>query len=190
MSFAERHKIWLLPLLILAAVAVLWHNLSGGAAPAAPPPADEFLKAAPAPAPAPDVFGADLQALAVLPPAAADPAPLLTAGRQPLPPAALQPTAPPRLHPQLWAGLWRPPAPPRPAPAAGPAPRRVDFLFAQGDRQEAWMGGRPYRPGADLGGGYTLRRLTASGAVAAGPAGDVAIPLNAQPAPSALKGSP
>lgn len=35
MSFAERHKIWLLPLLILAAVAVLWHNLSGGAAPAA-----------------------------------------------------------------------------------------------------------------------------------------------------------
>ena len=30
MSFAERHKIWLLPLLILAAVAVLWHNLSGG----------------------------------------------------------------------------------------------------------------------------------------------------------------
>ena len=126
----------------------------------------------------------------MLPPAAADPAPLLTAGRQPLPPAALQPTAPPRLHPQLWAGLWRPPAPPRPAPAAGPAPRRVDFLFAQGDRQEAWMGGRPYRPGADLGGGYTLRRLTASGAVAAGPAGDVAIPLNAQPAPSALKGSP
>lgn len=193
MSFAERHKRWLLPLLGLALAGVVWLNLRAGAADALPaseaaPPAGEPEERQETPSPEPgrpDPGEADLRALEAPSAEDNDVLPLLLAGRQPLTGDLRAGTRRPELHPGLWAGLAQPPAQPAPAPEAAPAPaalpRAIDFLLESGDRQEAWVGGRGYRPGDVLPGGYVLRRLTPGGAVLAGPGGERLLPLNSNP---------
>jgi hypothetical protein len=185
MSFAERHKRWLLPVLAAAAAGAVWMNLPDPA-PRAPEPAPAALPGAeppPAQAPAGRSFGADLQALAAPPPSANDPAPLLEAGRQAIAAPLRHPPAPPRLHPARWAHLapfpaaGTPPGASAPPAAAPAAPPRLDFIIDTGARREAWVQGRGYATGSELAGGYRLRRIDPDGVVVSGPRGEQRIPL-------------
>jgi hypothetical protein len=202
MPLPDPRKRWLLPALVAALAGAAWLNLairSGTstrrATASAPGPGGRVATAsapmAGEPAAAPETDGLDdLQALAAPPPSANDPAPLLRLGRRPL---ALAPDPKPviALHPEGWGRLYRPPGPPAPAPpgVSGPLPV-VDFLFRAGARQEAWVAGRGYAPGADLGGGYVLKRITPTGVVLASPRGEVTLPLasGARPDPTGTAG--
>jgi len=206
MSFAERHKRWLLPLLGAGVAAVVWMNFTPKAVALQPRPGP--LEAPPirqAPAPPPDPIGtldpgpsaegnADLQALGPPPPASVDPGPLLLAGRQAVPEAYRRPTPPPRLHPDQWQNLLAfPGAVPAPEVAArvlADPPPAPDFIFMMGSRREAWMEGRGYREGAKLRGGYLLQRIAADGIVVSGPAGSVTLPLKSRLAPAPSEKAP
>jgi hypothetical protein len=190
MSFAEQNKRWLLPVLGLALAGVVWINLSartpassGDAAGPAGNPPDEAPPDRP-----PATEAGDLRALQAPSVEDNDTVPLLLAGRQPLDEALRTGPRRPALHPEAWAGLAEAPAPPAPPPAPGasPAPatspRSLDFTLESGNRQEVWVGGRAYRPGDSLPGGYRLRGLAPGGAMVAGPGGDRLLPLNPPPA--------
>jgi hypothetical protein len=179
-SFIDRNKRWLLPVLGLAVVGVIWLNLPGASErvePAAVNPAPEAVLPTQTPAPA-EAVTSDLKALEAPPPLANDPQPLLLAGRRALTGDLRRAPVPPALHPDLWRGLGQDPPPVvvavarMAAPVAGPPPT-LDFVIETATRREAWVKGRPYRQGATTDGGYTFKRIGTEGVVVAGPAGDV-----------------
>lgn len=209
MAFVEQNKRWLLPLLGLAVAGVLWLNLTGQPKPAvpattpgAPPPqpsgtdgvAEEqgVAQAGPGPVPA-----NELKALEAPAPVANDSAPLLVAGRLAVAPELRQPPRPPLLHPDQWRTLPQSviPRPAAPAPARATValalPPRPEFLFENAAGRMAWLKGRGYQPGDLLEGGYTLRRISATGIIVSGPDGDHELLLNsARATPPAAPGRP
>lgn len=206
MAFVEQNKRWLLPLLGLAVAGVLWLNLTGqpwqaapATTPGAPPPpqpaGSDGVAEPEAQPPAPDaqgmaqagpgpVPGNELKALEAPAPVANDPAPLLVAGRLAVTAELRQPPRPPLLHPDQWRTLPQPamgrPAAPAPArtTVALALPPRPEFLFENAAGRMAWLKGRGYQPGDALEGGYTLRRISATGIVVSGPDGDHELLLN------------
>jgi hypothetical protein len=209
-AFIEQNKRWLLPLLGVAAAGALWLNLggpSGEDAPRAPAAGSAGRAQEDQAQAATDDLGLGpggqsptpvdpLKALEAPAPGANDPAPLLAAGHQAVPVELRSPPRSPELHPWKWAALHDPPVR-RPAPAAPPAalvlPPPPEFLFENAEGRAAWLKGQGYRPGAVLEGGYTLKRISATGMVVAGPDGEVELPLNsARPAqpPGAAPGQP
>jgi hypothetical protein len=217
-SFAERHKRWLLPLLGIALAGVVWLNLpartpAAAPGPKVPAPASPESASGSAGAPSPDQTEArepGPSGPAPEPPALGtaslednDTLPLLLAGRQPVIGTLRNGPRPPVLHPDQWAGLAQGPQPAaasasasavdRPAPTPATAPRTLDFTLESATRQEVWVGGRGYRPGDTLPGGYRLRRLTPDGALLAGPDGERRMSLGAAPGPppsASLPGDP
>lgn len=165
MSFVEKHKAWLLPLLGLAAAGVVYMNIrafSGSPAPAAAegqPPAETPENPEPAPQPeaAPESgsggdgdLWADLRGLAEVPPALKDEAAMRSRARtgvvdlmKPLdPPSVLRPAA-----------VREPKAPTPPVAAAEAAPGEpppLDFLVQGGQGGRAWFEGAPFRSGQAL----------------------------------------
>jgi len=180
-SFAERNQRWLLPSLAVALAGVVWMNLPARSEGSGPAPASAAAPAAEAP-PGAAQSGP-------VPVTAEDPAhldndvlPLLLAGRQPLTPQQRAGTAAPVLHPERWAGLGGAPAPvpgPVSAPRPGPLqpPGELEFLLLSGPRREAWVGGRAYRVGDTLEGGYRLQRINETGVVLSGPSGELRLPI-------------
>jgi hypothetical protein len=199
MSFAEKNKRWLLPVIGVGVAGVIWMNLSDRPAPPAGAPASAPLAAPretdtdPAPVRAVRPLGVapaepdpELKALEAPPAAVYDPAPLILAGRKALTPDQRGPARPPRLHSGQWAALCPLPGVQPGSPAAQVKPQALpplDFIFASGSGREAWMGGVGYRPGAVVRDGYVLSRITRTGVVLSGPSGPVAIPLKASAAP-------
>jgi hypothetical protein len=160
-SFVERNRRWLLPLLGLGVLGVLWLNLPGHTAEApmvAPPMAEGRTQVDAAPRPVVALsLAQDFKFLET--PEPSNPVGLLLDGRQTLEPEQREaPRA--ALHPDQWGRLPGIPAPPRPMvpgpPRAEPQPPPpVDFLIETSAGQEAWIKGVGYRPGATLEGGYT-----------------------------------
>jgi hypothetical protein len=188
-SFVERNRRWLLPLLGAGVAGVLWMNLpvrtaaaAEHAAPAAAPEAPPQDDAQPQPPPVALSLEQDFKFLET--PEPSDPVGLLAAGRQVLG-AALREPRRAELHPDQWGRL---PGIPPPSRAPGPGPRAalqppppVDFLIETSAGPEAWIKGVGYRPGATLEGGYKLKRITGTGVVLAGPRGEEDRPLRSAP---------
>ena len=199
MSFVEKNKAWLLPLLGVGVAAVVYVNYrdmtapapvapAGPAAPAAPASEGQGPAAAPAVAVAPrpttaasvDAQGlwADLQALAAPPAALAQESALRERARASLGPL-LDVTFP--------TGLPRParvreaaPAHAAAAVAAALVPREapavpsVEFILSGPAGFSAWFQGRPYRLGQTLrGGGFRVEAITWNRVTLSGPAGQV-----------------
>ncbi len=202
MSFVERNKRWLLPLIGAGVGGVIWMNLPERTAPptgaAAPAPSTMPTPRAPETGSAATVR--ETRPLSVAPtepdpaikaleapPAAYDPAPLLLAGRLALTPAQRGPALPPRLHPERWASLCPLPGATSVSPAVRPTPQPLpplNFIFTSSSGREAWMGGVGYRPGAVVREGYVLSRVNRTGVVLSGPSGPVEIPLKAGSVPT------
>ena len=163
MPIPYRAKHWLWPAAGTAAAGLLWLCL----------PQDAPRPSAPAqvgPAtPAPEATGPDedLKVLATLPAQFQDPAPLQLAGHWALDAPAPLPRPAPRAEP----GPASRPAPDPPPP--------LDFVIATGAGREAWIGGRGYRAGEVLTGGYLLKHVGADSMVVAGPGGELLHPLKA-----------
>ena len=175
MSFVEKHKAWLLPLLGVGVAGVIYLTLPSSAptpppAPAAPLPAASAAAAAPvalaAPAPliapAPAAPGgdlwSDLQALAKPPDALLQEETLRVRCRANLG-SLLEAPAPVRLGRPGWvreaeSGMAPPPsalaALPAPAPAVLPV---VDFVLSGSRGASAWIQGHAYRAGEAIAGG-------------------------------------
>lgn len=190
MTFVERNKRWLLPILAVAAAGVVWLNFPAQSVEASTDASEKIpvltteapAPAAPQPAPALDQ---DFKYLETPPPGANDPAPLMEEGRWILDDGRRSPARPPELHPRLWSRLPGLPAPPRsPGPARAPAaklPGALEFVIETGSGREVWIDGVGYRAGATLAGGYRIKRITGTGVVLTGPSGDVERPLRAEP---------
>jgi len=148
-SFIERNKLWLLPILGVAAAGVLWLNL-----PASPLVAGEALAAKPEVQETPlEVIAppaaTELQSLGAPAPEANDPEPLLLAGRQPLGLELRLPSRRPVLHRDQWAKLAQ--APPQYTPARGASapmalapPPTPDFIIDNGKQRSVWIKGKAY----------------------------------------------
>lgn len=201
MSFIERHKTWLLPLLAVGVGAVIWYDLGSLGAPptpasasapspanvpaaaSAPPPPEVPATEGPAAAPAasgsaparpplgPDAW-ADLRYLNAVPGALGDASGLATRATRPLDPDQLTPPA---------SG----PAPVRleapsllvlPQVGAGEAapPPELDFISRTPEGLRAWYQGLGFRAGETiLGTGYRIREIHPPRVVLEGPAGPV-----------------
>jgi hypothetical protein len=193
MSFAERNKAWLLPLLGVVALGVVYLNiqtLQAPAAPAAPPgPSPALQTTAPPSAPAqagpeprsagPADLWSDLRRLEGPSPALNQTQEILGHAAEPLdshePAPALRPQT------QAWTRLTNPslPAPPRdaqapPAVKAAPAPLpTLSFVATSSSGPQAWLDGRPYAVGQTTPGGYRVQRILADRVVLEGPTGTV-----------------
>lgn len=186
MSFVEKHKAWLLPLLGVGIAAVVLMNvklLSAKPAPATPdapqpaPAAPEPAPAAAPAAPAPEEQGADLWAdlrpLAVVPPELAQEGALRDRARQSLADSQFRVVAPEVSHPALKEEVVakapktaEPEAPPQPPP-------ELDFLLrTPGGGARAWIAGRSYAQGQTLAGTpYRVKRIGTSRVLLDGPGG-------------------
>lgn len=173
MSFAERHKAWLLPLLALGVLGVVYMNIQMLGSKPAPTPAPAAPAATPAPAPVPaaapqtegqgkELWG-DLRALETPSPRLLDTAELMRLGER-----SQEGTSPSRgamLHPDRWprtvaprpaaAATARTDAPPEPPP---PLPQVV-FVARTPSGPVVWIEQRPYREGDRLPGGYRVTRI-------------------------------
>lgn len=174
MSFVEKHKAWLLPLLALGAGGVVYLNLqtfSGGtktpppdasATPEATPADSGQTPPAPQPAPpatalspatvestGPDLWS-DLKRHAIVPPPLDQEAQLQTLARSSL---SLESTAPSGSVPR--PGWYRDPLP-KPKEEGGSVdstpPPEVDFLVTTPEGTRAWFEGQGYRAGQSLNG--------------------------------------
>lgn len=200
MSFVEKNKAWLLPLLGLAAAGVVYMNLrtfQGSAAPAVAegqPPAETPENPEPAPPPEAlpsaeeggdgDLWG-DLRGLAEVPSALKDEGALRARARtgitdlmKPLdPPSVLRP-----------AVVREPKAPPPPgaAPEAAPGePPPLDFLVQGGQGGRAWFEGAPFRSGQALPGtGLVVGPISGSKVTLKGPSGPRVLSTNPLHAPA------
>ena len=189
MSFIEKHKAWLLPLLGLGVLGVGYMNfrtfqgetpaaesaapepaLAAGAPPAPEVPAEE-------PAPASGDLWADLKPLAVLPGSLADEDGLRKRARLPLDPELGEAGAAAVAKP-TWASLSSPsvqPAAHREAVAEAPVPApEVEFLLHGPQGSSAWFDGRGYRPGERLqGSAYSVSRIGRDFVELSGPGGKI-----------------
>lgn len=191
MSFVEKHKAWLLPLLGLGVLGVVYLNLrtlnpekpappadppGAGAAAAVPPPDAAPPETVPpdasatAPKDGTDIWE-DLRPLAVPPVSLTDEARLGEQARMRLDqnlhelPAAAPPPA--------LAAAARPAPVTRNLPAAGTEPPPdPDFVILGPGGPQVWFEGRSYRPGQAIQGrAFTVRRITAGRVELAGPGG-------------------
>ena len=195
MSFIEKHKAWLLPLLGLGVLGVGYMNFRTfqGDAPAAESAAPEPAPATGAPSaagtpPAPEVpaeepapasgdLWADLKPLAVLPGSLADEDGLRKRARLPLD-SELGEVGAASVAKPAWASLSSPSGPPaahREAMAEAPAPApEVEFLLHGPQGSSAWFGGRGYRPGERLqGSAYSVSRIGRDFVELSGPGGKI-----------------
>lgn len=195
MSFVEKHKAWLLPVLALGVAGVVYMNvktLSKPPAPASRPSEAPNQGPAPAPAPAPAAaptavpprpagpegeLWADLRTLEAPWPALNQSEEVMRRSERPL--EADASSAQPVFHPDRWARLPKPkvlvPPPVIQGPAA-PAPRLVPpppvaFVGNTPSGPVAWIEGKPWQEGAVLPGGYRLKRILLDRVVLEGPAG-------------------
>jgi hypothetical protein len=164
-SFIEKNKAWILPLLGVAAAGVVYLNirtLSAPPAPPAPAPTPEAGAPAPpsAPAPAPEGTSSgdlweDLRKFAVPPASLADENSFRDQARRSIPGALRAPSEPLALSAPV--GVREPLAAPEPGPKAGPGPGTpsnpppgLDFLIQGPNGSRAWLEGRPYRSGESV----------------------------------------
>jgi len=213
LSFIEKNKAWLLPLLGLGIVGVGYMNFR--TLREEPPPGDPAsVEAVPAPSeppPAPEATGippagggnpegtedlwSDLRSFAVLPGNLAQEGPLRDRARVALGPE-LEPGATLSLGKPGWVSLSPQGAVPAGTTleeasggAATGMPPDLDFLIHGPRGSQAWFGGRPYRTGEKLlDSGYTLSRIGPTFVELAGPHGKLVastIPVQAVASPSA-----
>ena len=197
MSFIEKNKVWLLPLLALGVLGVGYMNFrtfteqpaaeavaEDGTAPPAAPPA-ETAESAEAPAPGTgqedteaalgsgDLW-ADLEAFAVVPGALAQEGPLRDRARVALDPALAQAELL-LLDKPVRSSLQ--PVRSMPGGEAGSLqapPPELEFLIHTPQGSFAWFEGRGYRVGESLaGGGYVVSRIGALSVELTGPGGSI-----------------
>jgi hypothetical protein len=188
LSFIEKNKVWLLPLLGLGVLGVVYMNfrtLQGDKPENAAPPVAEAAAAPGAaeapPAPAPEAvppdastdLWADLQAFAVLPGNLAQAGPLRDRARLALgPELGENPLL--TLEKPTGAALAKPAKKPLEAGsgASEGAPPELDFLIHGPKGSFAWFDGRAYRAGESLpDGGYTVSRIGPTYVELSGPRG-------------------
>lgn len=191
MSFVERNKAWILPLLGVAALGVLVMNLRmfSGKTPSRPQsPAPIATGRAPeavappagGPSTASDLWK-DLQSLETPPAGLTTAAPLL---RRCAAATSSLPLAVAHTDPVAWKRATDPPGVPAtaksaPAPEAKvgpitlPPPPELSFIAQTSHGLEAWFAGRPYREGATLPDGRRVRRITAQRVLLEGPGGSL-----------------
>lgn len=203
MSFVERNKAWLLPLLGVGVLGVVWMNLQTfkpKKAPAKPtPPAATpsplTPAAAPAPAPVPppaphaappahepgasgvDLWS-DLRPLEPPAPTLAQADEMLKEGARPLDLARIGQRPEPELDPLSWRGLPEPHFPKAVVAAAQPktpsaAPKLELILEGPDGAQEAWFRGRPYREGQSPDGVHRIKQIRRWSVVLSGPNGEI-----------------
>ena len=162
MSFVEKNKAWLLPLLAVGVGGVVYLNFGTSSStpkPATPdPPAQASAPppvAAPTAAPATPTAGAptsdlwsDLKAQALVPGPLGQDEDLEVRARQPL--NIESPTAPDSVARPAWIRDPQPRSHPESA-ASTPAPE-VDFLVTSPSGSQAWFDGHGYKPGETLNG--------------------------------------
>lgn len=194
MSFVERHKTWLLPLLAVGVGAVIWYDLGSLGAPA-PSPAAESAPAAPAPASTQAAPALDAGASAPTPAAASRPplspeawsdlgylnsvpgslaltGDLATRATRPLDAELLAPPAsggmPLQIHAPAQLVL------PSPGSGATAPPPDLDFISRTPEGLRAWYQGLGFRTGETLlGTSYRIREIRPPRVVLEGPAGPV-----------------
>ena len=193
MSFVERNKIWLLPLLGVGVLGVLWMNFQtfkpkatpaatpspspSPASPAPPPPPSTVPPPSPAPVNVGTDLWADLRVLGSPPPELIRTEELLREGERPLEVSRIGDPAAPNLEPRDWQSLPEPEFPQaRAVPAVAmtvAAPLKLDFVLeAANGAQEAWIGGRPYREGQSPDGVHRIKQIRRWSIVLAGPSGE------------------
>ena len=195
MSFIERNKAWVLPLLGVAAAGVIYMNVkmlgpsAKTAAATAPPPlaapapgipAARPASVAPPPPPAPAKPGAqdlwsDLRALEEPWAGLNQPEAILAQGGGALKAEALHPLAkslplPASLRVSEPRTATVPGATPV-SPAASAPPPEVDFLIRNSKGASAWLGGSGFQVGQVLAGGWRVRRITPDMVEVEGPGG-------------------
>lgn len=195
MSFVERNKIWLLPLLGVGVLGVLWMNFQTfkpkAAAPEPPPPPAPLSAPSPSPTtavptpppPSPHATASsdlwsDLRLLENVPPELTRTEDLLRKGEKPLDVSRLgQPDAP-ALDPRNWQTLPEPVFPKaRTLSAVATAPTaipKLDFVVeASNGAQEAWFAGRPFREGQSPDGVHRIKQIRRWSVVLTGPTGEI-----------------
>lgn len=188
MSFVEKHKAWLLPLLGVGIAAVVLMNVKLLSAKPAPPPVspDAPPPAAPEPAVAPPVAAqagpqetetadlwADLRPLAVVPSELGEAAALRDRARMSLPDPQARTASPAVPPPTLRAETPAKRPEKAEAEAPPPPPPELDFLLrTPGGGARAWIAGHAYVQGQALAGSpYRVKRIGASKVLLSGPAG-------------------
>ena len=193
MSFVEKNKAWLLPLLGVGVASVLFMNYRSLSAPAAgptilqapmaapaapelPPTGQELLASAPGPGAAKDLW-ADLKPLAQPPAELAAESELRrkAQGRMDELLVAAFPTSLPMPGPVREASQPAPVRNPKPGPVkpvAVSARPELEFIVSGPDGCSAWFQGRPYRQGEALpGGSYQVVAVTWNHVTLKGPGG-------------------
>lgn len=192
MSFVQKHKAWLLPLLGVGVVWAGW-NISQSLKPSAPVPVKSDVPegsarpappvAAPAPPPAPKAPAAndlwsDLRQLDTPAPGLNQVTELVQQGARPLAPDWLQASSRPDFRPTRWKDL---PEPQFPRLTTGPeakslsAPLPVlDFVLERQDSRsrEAWIGGKAYQEGQSPDGVHRIKHITNRSVLLVGPSGE------------------
>lgn len=197
MSFIEKNKVWLLPLLALGVLGVGYMNYrtfteepagapapGGETAQAASPQAETSVPPE-GPAPSTDQNGveagpgsenlwADLEPFAVVPGGLAQEEPLRDRARVAIDPALTQPS-PLFLDKPIHSSLQ--PVQVKPTGISGTdqvRPPQLEFLIHTPQGSFAWFEGRGYRVGDSLAaGGYTVSRIGAMSVELTGPGGSV-----------------
>jgi len=194
-SFVERNKIWLLPLLGVGVAGVLWMNYQAfkpkvadpvpapiTPAPLATPPVPAasapVTPAVPPPSNAGADLWADLRSLEAPAPELTRTDELLREGAKAVDVSRVGQPIPPVLDPRGWQALPdpvfpKPPVAPGTVAPARPLPRLEFVLETARGEQEAWFEGRPYREGENLDGTHRIKQITRWAVVLSGPAGDI-----------------
>lgn len=195
MSFIEKNKVWLLPLLALGVFGVGYMNYrtftgetaaASASDEAAQEAAPQAETAAPTEGPAPvadqgseaaqesDNLWADLEMFAVVPGELAQEGPLRDRARVALDPALTQ-DSPLLLDKPIRSSLQLVRAKSGGGAGAEPgAPPQLDFLIHTPQGSYAWFEGRGYRVGESLAeGGYVVSRIGAMSVELTGPGGSV-----------------
>lgn len=205
MSFVERNKVWLLPLLGLGVVGVVVLNLKtfrGKPAPPVPaqaPPAEAPAPSQPPPSipvpPRPAAGGptdlwSDLRLLETPAPSLNDLPALLAEAEQPL---KATPAPRPQLDLQGWVHL--PPIPVFPSPAVRPTALTtlppLDFILRTPEGRWAYFGGRPFAEGQRPDGHHRIQTIQARRVVLRSPDGGLrSLTTDLSLAPAALPEAP
>lgn len=192
MSFVQKHKAWLLPVLGLGVVWAGW-NISQSLKPSAPVPVkpENAVGTAPAtpatPPPPPPLapkapgtndLWSDLRQLDTPAAGLNQVAELVHQGASPLAPGWLQGSPRPDFRPARWKEL---PEPQFPRQTAGPEARPLsaplpvlDFVLERQDARtrEAWIGGKAYQEGQSPDGVHRIKHITNRSVLLVGPSGE------------------